>query len=200
MTTNDLKSLALKIVGSDTFYEDFRVLKEDIDFFHMYLKRNQKSSKFYFKVVPVGFGTIKVFEDVIKAYGLSDSFLEEEYTIYTLIKTVIIELSNMSRPNLITDEQIKEFSVWLYKELGLYISDYVSDFVGCSNSCTFVKNKLYDLLNGIIPLDASQPKKFGRWIELEFGQIYKCSECGFLTDYRLSDYCPDCGVRMIKED
>lgn len=36
--------------------------------------------------------------------------------------------------------------------------------------------------------------RHGKWIEdYEF---FKCSECGYLADYRLSNFCPDCGAKM----
>ena len=36
--------------------------------------------------------------------------------------------------------------------------------------------------------------RHGRWIEDH--EFFKCSECGYLTDYRLSNFCPDCGAKM----
>ena len=36
--------------------------------------------------------------------------------------------------------------------------------------------------------------RHGRWIEDH--EFFKCSECGFLTDYRLSNFCPNCGAKM----
>ena len=36
--------------------------------------------------------------------------------------------------------------------------------------------------------------RHGKWIEDH--EFFKCSECGYLTDYRLSNFCPDCGAKM----
>lgn len=36
--------------------------------------------------------------------------------------------------------------------------------------------------------------RHGRWIEDH--EFFKCSECGCLTDYRFSNFCPDCGAKM----
>ncbi len=36
--------------------------------------------------------------------------------------------------------------------------------------------------------------RHGKWIEDH--ELFKCSECGYLTDYRLSKFCPDCGAKM----
>ena len=39
-------------------------------------------------------------------------------------------------------------------------------------------------------------QKQGKWEEKEHGEFYTCSCCGFITDYRLSNYCPNCGAKM----
>lgn len=39
--------------------------------------------------------------------------------------------------------------------------------------------------------------RHGKWIEDH--EFFKCSECGCLTDYRLSNFCPDCGAKMNGE-
>ena len=36
--------------------------------------------------------------------------------------------------------------------------------------------------------------RHGKWIEDH--EFFKGSECGYLTDYRLSNFCPDCGAKM----
>ena len=37
--------------------------------------------------------------------------------------------------------------------------------------------------------------RHGKWIEESF-ELFKCSEGGYLTDYRLSNFCHDCGAKM----
>lgn len=37
-----------------------------------------------------------------------------------------------------------------------------------------------------------------KWIETNFGMLYKCSNCGHETSYELSDFCPNCGKWMIE--
>ena len=44
------------------------------------------------------------------------------------------------------------------------------------------------------------PVRHGRWVSVEGGSFYECSNCGYLTDYHLSNYCPNCGAKMDKED
>ena len=36
----------------------------------------------------------------------------------------------------------------------------------------------------------------GEWIGIEFDMFFKCSECGYLTDYRLTKFCPECGAKL----
>lgn len=44
------------------------------------------------------------------------------------------------------------------------------------------------------PADDVVEVRHGKWIEDH--EFFKCSECGYLTDYRLSKFCPDCGAKM----
>ena len=34
------------------------------------------------------------------------------------------------------------------------------------------------------------------WIEIDFGELYECSNCGFTTEFHLSTYCQKCGALM----
>ena len=36
----------------------------------------------------------------------------------------------------------------------------------------------------------------GRWEGIEFDMFYKCSNCGLIVEYELSNYCPNCGAKM----
>ena len=36
----------------------------------------------------------------------------------------------------------------------------------------------------------------GRWISHDYDMAYSCSACGYITDWHLSNYCPDCGAKM----
>lgn len=42
--------------------------------------------------------------------------------------------------------------------------------------------------------ESLRPK--GRWEEKECGMLYACDQCGYLTDYQLSKFCPVCGAKM----
>ena len=147
MTIKDIMRLAQHSKGIDEYYETFRLLQSDLDFFKMYLARDKKSPGFWFKVVPVGLGTVKAFEDIIRAYGLSDSYLEEEYAIYLLLKDIILDVYNNSDDRQYPDAVIYEFAVWLQKELGLSITYYVTDFVGCSQGCLNTTSELSKIID-----------------------------------------------------
>ena len=62
---------------------------------------------------------------------------------------------------------------------------------------------LYEDIEDMKPADVS-PVRHGRWIYREFDdeygwrQEYECSECGKYS-YFDTDYCPNCGARMIEE-
>lgn len=38
--------------------------------------------------------------------------------------------------------------------------------------------------------------KHGLWVSHDLEVTFSCSECDFTTDFRLSNYCPNCGARM----
>lgn len=135
MNIKDIMKLAKDAVGIDRYFEDYRLLKDDLDFFKLYLSRNRKSTGFWFKAVPVGVGTFRVFEEIMKAYGISDSYLEEEYAIYIMMRDIILDVyqniqHDASRKY--TDSIVQDFHRCIAKECGLDTRQYVSDFIGCS--------------------------------------------------------------------
>ena len=48
----------------------------------------------------------------------------------------------------------------------------------------------YLIANGVIV------QKQGEWEEKEHGEFYSCSCCNYTTDFRLTNYCPNCGAEM----
>ena len=147
MDIKNIISLAKHAKGVDAYYESFRLLQSDLDFFKMYLTRERKSNEFWFKVVPVGFGTVKVFDDIMKAYGLSDNYLEEEYAIYILLKDIILDIYNNPEERQYPNPVVCEFAVWLQKELGLSITHFVSDFINCSRGCAGTVSELSEIID-----------------------------------------------------
>lgn len=54
----------------------------------------------------------------------------------------------------------------------------------------------YQYAKRIIAAADVAPVRHGRWVSVEGGSFYECSNCGYLTDYHLSNYCPNCGAKM----
>lgn len=46
------------------------------------------------------------------------------------------------------------------------------------------------------PIADVEPVRHGHWIEDKYGPVFECSECGYATDYLLTNYCPECGAKM----
>lgn len=40
-----------------------------------------------------------------------------------------------------------------------------------------------------------QPVKRGRWIEVDYGMFFECSECGNISEFE-HNFCDNCGARM----
>lgn len=51
------------------------------------------------------------------------------------------------------------------------------------------------LINEAPEVDAV-PVVHAEWVGIEYDTLFKCSKCGYLTDYMLTDFCPDCGAKM----
>lgn len=41
--------------------------------------------------------------------------------------------------------------------------------------------------------------KHGEWEEREYGMFFACSNCEYLVEYQLTNYCPHCGAKMYGE-
>jgi hypothetical protein len=147
MNIKDIIGLDKNAIGMAEYYNGYRLLREDYDYFKMYILRNTKCTDFYFKIVPVGCGTIRVFEDIMKAYGLSDRYLEEVYAIYLLLKAIILDVYNNLEERQYPDAVVAEFAEWLQKELGLSILSYIHDFIDCSFRCIDITTKLSKIID-----------------------------------------------------
>ena len=49
------------------------------------------------------------------------------------------------------------------------------------------------------PTEDVQPVVHAEWKELDYGGFYECSKCGYMTDYKQTKYCAECGAKMDKE-
>ena len=76
----DVEHLARTIKG-DAYYEEIRLLKDDIEFFSTYIRRNRKSN-FSFILIPCQQSTYTAFKDIFEAYGLSNSNIDNAYAEY----------------------------------------------------------------------------------------------------------------------
>lgn len=61
-------------------------------------------------------------------------------------------------------------------------------------SCKVQAVAVEDIQN--IPAADVAPVRHGYWIEDKYGSVFECSECGYVTDYLLTNYCPECGALM----
>lgn len=60
-----------------------------------------------------------------------------------------------------------------------------------------VYSELHDMIE---ELPSAEPVQHGKWIEYPIADgMNQCSECGVLR-FGESNYCPNCGARMDKDD
>ena len=120
MDIKNIISLAKHAKGVDGYYESFRLLQSDLDFFKMYLTRERKSNEFWFKVVPVGFGTVKVFDDIkanaddVIAFLATNPIPDPDYLQYFKLDVKLPFLMDRTR------EQYNRWKAW-YPEANAYI-------------------------------------------------------------------------------
>lgn len=85
-----------------------------------------------------------------------------------------------------------------YYSIQHYDSAHKAWYIGCSsNDLDYVRGWLAEYLE---PIEADLlPVKYGRWNAIGIDVV--CSECGCSAyDGYTSNYCPDCGAKMILED
>ena len=143
MEIRDVEHLARTIKG-DAYYEEIRLLKDDIDFFSAYIRRNGKSN-FSFYLIPCQLSTYQAFKDIYEAFGLYSSCIEDTYAVYTVMKEIIIDTYEQTMK--FNSVQIREFAEYLKHDFELNILDYVYCFVGCSRGVAETKKMLYDMIN-----------------------------------------------------
>lgn len=81
------------------------------------------------------------------------------------------------------------------------LTDWYISSVG-SEPPVWTDEHIEELLNDfyVIPKDTPtadvEPVRHGHWVEDKYGSVFECSYCGYSTDFRLSNYCPNCGAKM----
>lgn len=143
MKYHDVEHLARTIKG-DAYYEEIRLLKDDIDFFSAYIRRNRKSN-FVFYLIPCQQSTYRAFKDIYEAFSLYSSCIDDAYSVYTVMKAIIIDAYEQTMK--FNSGQIREFAEYLNHDFELNILDYIECFVGCSHGVSETKKMLYDMIN-----------------------------------------------------
>lgn len=124
-----VKKIVMDIKSIDKYYEELNMLKSDVEFFNLFMKR-EKKSKFEF-TVKVGYGSSnKAFEGLWKRYGFSSSYLENVYVEFELIKMLINQIYDETGP--LEEDKISDLIYYFEQYDDLNVEDYVGDFIGCS--------------------------------------------------------------------
>lgn len=124
-------------------YKEASVLKEDIDFFKLYMKREKKSDFSFDVRFSKGMGTA-FFNDLWDNYYrmFTDDLhcmIFEHMIVYRLMKSLDDNL------NTYTEEQVATILEYFEKEYSMDLEDYVGNFIGCSLGCSGVLQKLRDI-------------------------------------------------------
>ena len=90
------------------------------------------------------------------------------------------------------------------KEAQMFQNDIV-----CAVGTDFMRNiaeaenrMIFDILKGVeseATADVAEVKH-GEWLEEESGLFYCCTNCGYIVEYQLTSYCPNCGAKMDATD
>lgn len=132
------KKIVMDIKSIDKYYEELNMLKSDVEFFNLFMRR-EKKSKFEF-TVKVGCGSSnKAFEGLWKRYGFSSSYLENVYVEFELIKMLINQIYDETGP--LEEDKIPDLIYYFEQYDDLNVEDYVGDFIGCSRGiCDVIEN------------------------------------------------------------
>ena len=132
------KKIVMDIKSIDKYYEELNMLKSDVEFFNLFMRR-EKKSKFEF-TVKVGCGSSnKAFEGLWKRYGFSSSYLENVYVEFELIKMLINQIYDETGP--LEEDKISDLIYYFEQYDDLNVEDYVGDFIGCSRGiCDVIEN------------------------------------------------------------
>ena len=155
LTERKIIQEAHKIKGTDQFWDEFRRLKSDIDFFMLFMKREAKSSFTFDIRVSCGMAR-NAFTDLWRDYGFckDEDTLKIVFSEFILLRYMIEKLYDVSEgeaglAELTVSE--KEFFVQFIEYLEQYngfnkyafiTETYVSDFIGCSRGCSAVQQKI----------------------------------------------------------
>ena len=132
----------------DTFYEVVRDLKEDLEFFNLYIKRNKKSN-FNFEIsFSKGMNTKFLNYLYTKSYGYHLDELEKIYIEYLVATHFFSTLYEREDEVVYTDDLLKRIYNHFENLHEMNLEDYVSDFIGCSRGAMDVSSKIIKLKKG----------------------------------------------------
>lgn len=143
MDIKDVRNIAMNIKGEE-YYGELNTLKDDLKFFQMFIRKNQKSTKFGFRIIPTEFSYTKSLSDIYEATGFYKDNIEDTYCIFILLKSIILDIYN--KTNIYTNEEINKFNAFLRNDYGLEMKDYIGDFVNCSLGHSATKSKLLTII------------------------------------------------------
>lgn len=147
MRENELRKF-LNDDEMDKIYIEAHHLKEDIEFFTMYAKRNKKS-KFNFDIIPdtVGSGS-KLLKYL---YHNCYIYFKDELSIMLTEISVVQKLADTLNRSLdvmhYDEEEMKEICAYFQKQYNINLPEYISDFIGCSYTCEKAEKELKLILN-----------------------------------------------------
>lgn len=146
MTEINTKQIAInECGGAENYYKELNALISDVQFFEMYMKRETKSS-FQFSVAIKQAGSLNAFEDLRKnlgKYKTDDETLESVFDDFLCLKRLIKDLySDNDKQCKLTKTEIETLVHYFERYRELDLTNYVSDFIGCSRGCIFVIDKI----------------------------------------------------------
>ena len=144
MNIEDIKNIITnsKIMEYSEFYTKVKQIKEDVDFFNMYVRRNKTCDR-PFTILPCS-ASDKAFIDIYNAFGFYSEYIEDVYAIYVLMKAIIEDIYNQTMK--FNSGHIREFAEYIKDDFDLNIKNYVTCFIGCSHGCSATLNDLCDIL------------------------------------------------------
>lgn len=149
MNLKDLKHIAY-VQSNGTFYDELNCLKDDIEFFRAYLRRNKKSN-FSFDVRVFQLSSRKAFDDIWETYNYDIGYIEDVYAVFTVLKYIITNISE--NKTIFTDEEIYEFDLYMKLNYGLDIIEYVGEFIGCSSEIMRVVERITNIVQNYPQVD-----------------------------------------------
>jgi hypothetical protein len=128
-----------------TFYKEVRDLREDLEFFNLYIKRNKKSS-FSFTLTFTQGLSMPFLNELYSSYGYNTRYLETLYAEYLVVKHFFNTLYDEETEVFYSDKDLKDIYEYFLNMHSIKLEDYVSSFIGCSRGCNAVHTKVLELI------------------------------------------------------